>query len=236
MNGLILFLGGSFRLGNQWNINIGSNESYHEQINACKRHVEFIEHIIKKYQLNSISVFISTYNTQFNNDLLSIYEKYLIGSDIYDNLIGINNLFHNSINKIKNIEKFDFVLFIRIDLFLKDYFLDIFNPNINMVLFPTICWKQGSIYNNHPRVNDVIIFIPKKYYKYIRNIFNITHTSWHDLIEYTDLKYDDIDVMINTFHDSDSYKDFNPLYTIINREESKIWLSEGHTFDKYNFN
>ena len=41
--------------------------------------------------------------------------------------------------------------------------------------------------------------------------------------------------MINTFHDSDSFKDYNPLYYIVNRSESTIQ----HTtdiFDKFNFN
>lgn len=235
MNGLILFLGESFRFGNQNTRIRGTPESYDEQIKACKSHIDFIENIMNKFNMNSISVFVSSYTTPFDSDLLSIYEKYCIGKDLYPDVIGINNLFHNTINKIENIENYDFILFIRIDLFLKQHFIDIFNPTINMILFPTICWKEHSICENHPRVNDMIIFVPRKYYKYINKIFVNAHKSWCDLINTTDLTYDDMDTMIHTYHDSDSYKDYNPLYYIVNRAESNIFHSEGHIFDKYHF-
>lgn len=234
MNGLILFLGESFRLGNQGTRNRGSLKSYDEQINACNSHIRFIEHIIKKYQLNKIDVYISSYTTQYDNDLLSIYNKYLLGHIFHANPIGLNNLFHSSLDKIKNYE-YDFILFIRIDLFLKDYFMEVFNPKIDIILFPTICFIPFNISHGDPRVNDMLIFIPKKYYRYLRYI-EISHDSWHKIIKHTNLCYDDMDTMINTYHDSDSNKDFNPLYYIVNREENKIFHSEGHIFDKKKFN
>lgn len=41
--------------------------------------------------------------------------------------------------------------------------------------------------------------------------------------------------MINTFHDSNSAKDWNPLYYIVNREESSIFHTKDEIFDKFNF-
>jgi len=41
-----------------------------------------------------------------------------------------------------------------------------------------------------------------------------------------------MDVMINTYHDSDSQKDFNPLYYIVNRPENNVWHSENEIFTK----
>ena len=76
-----------------------------------------------------------------------------------------------------------------------------------------------------------MLFIPKKYYKYIKNI-KVYHDTWHELIKNTDLIYDDLDVMINTYHDSDSFKDLNPLYYIVNRPESTKWHCEFDIFDK----
>ena len=235
MNGLIILLGESFRLGCQGNRNRGTTESYNEQMKACKTHTDFIEHIITKFNMESVSVYISSYTTQFDNDLLSNYNKYLIGNTLYPDVIGITSLFHNSINKIQNIEKYDFVLYIRIDLFLKEYFIEIFNPTINMILFPTICWARDCKTGSHPRVNDMILFLPKKYYTYI-NKLQICHEGWNILINQTDLTYNDLDTMIHTYHDSDSFKDYNPLYYIVNRQESKDFHSEGHIFDKHNFN
>jgi hypothetical protein len=39
----------------------------------------------------------------------------------------------------------------------------------------------------------------------------------------------------NTRNRGDSYKDLNPLYYIVNREQSNVFHSEGHVFDKNNF-
>ena len=243
MNGLILFIGESFRLGGQGNRNRGTPESYKEQIKACNSHINFIEHSIQKFKLNSMSVFISTYNTQFDIELLLRYNKYLIGKTIYNDVIGLNNLFNKSLNEIKNIEKYDFISYIRIDLYLKQYFIDTFNPTLNTIVFPTICWHHDSIcwlYNGDskkvalPRVNDMTLFIPKKYYNYIQQI-NIGHNAWYDLVKNANMTYNDFDVMIDTYHDSDSFKDYNPLYYIVNRAENTKFSSEGHIFNKVTF-
>jgi len=234
MNGLILFLGESFRFGGQFTRNRGNADSYSEQIAACDTHTSYIKHIIKKYNMTSISVFISSYTTQFDNEILSKYGDYLIGHHMYPDVIGLNNLFQKSIQKIENIQNYDFVFYIRIDLYLKPRFFDIFDPTINMILFPTICWKYNNKVGNDPRVNDMLLFIPNTYYKYIPTI-EIGHEAWYILINRTDLKYNDLDTMINTYHDSDSAKDYNPLYYIVNRPENKIHHSEGVFFNKYAF-
>jgi hypothetical protein len=235
MNGLIIFMGESFRVGTQGTRNRGSAESYTGQIGACNSHIRFIEHIISSHNLNSISVHISSYTTQYDNDLLAIYDKYLIGRDYYDNPIGISTLFHNTINNIENISQYDFTLYIRIDLFLKPPFMEIFDPTINMILFPTIVWKWDCIVDGHPRINGMMTFIPKKYYDYLKYFQDIQHNTWRDLVITTDLTYDDMDTMIHTYHDSDSYKDMNPLYYIVNRPETTQHHSPGLIFDKYNF-
>jgi hypothetical protein len=237
MNGLIILLGESFRQlthDGQGQRNRGTPCSYDNQIKACNSHISFIENMIDKFKLNSMSVFISSYKTQYDIDLLTIYNKYLIGNNLYNNIIGLNNLFHNSIKKIENIEQYDFVLYIRIDLFLKDKFTEVFNPTSQMILFPTICWKKSYKSYGHPRVNDILLFIPKKYYNSIKHI-NIGHDTWFLLIKYAQLTYEDLDTMIHTYHDSDSYKDYNPLYYIVNRSESNTWHTPNDIFDKYNF-
>ena len=231
MKCLIIIIGESFRLGGQGTRARGTDASYEEQIKACNSHINFIEMLNKNYNMKSISVYISTYTTTYNEDLLKIYNKYLIGCKIYDDLIGLNQLFHNSIKSIHTKNQYDFILYLRIDLFLYKNFYNIFRPNWNTIRFPSICWFKDSKVENHPRVNDMLLFIPKKYYKYLTNI-NICHETWYQLVENTQLKYDDLDTMINTYHDSDSAKDYNPLYYIVNREKMEKWHSEGYIFDK----
>ena len=240
MKGLLLFIGESFRLGGQHTRNRGTMESYDEQMKACDSHIKFIEHINAKYNVN-VSCYISTYETQYDNKLLEKYKTYLIGNKIYNHLIGITSLYQNSIEdvkKIENIEYFDFILYIRIDLCLKEKFFDVFNPKLNTIHFSTICWHKDHFffhngdYKKQPRLNDNILFIPLKYFKYIQNI-KLCHETWGILINTTDLTYADLDVMIDTFHDSDSQKDFNPLYYIVNRPETSVNNSKGHIFNKF---
>ena len=234
MKGCIILFGESFRLGGQNTRNRGSDESYNEQIQASQSQMSFIKHLYSK-NVNAY-VYISSYETKFNNELCKVYADVLIGCDFYDNLIGQEMLIKNTINQI-TIEKFDFVLFMRIDLFIKNYFLEIFNPQWDKIMWPSICFKPYHKCGIHPRVNDMMGFFPRKYYSYFKYLYyNPTgHDQWAYFVNNTDLNYDCLDTMINTFHDSDSEKDFNPLYYIVNRPESKIHHNKGDIFNKFVF-
>ena len=236
MNSLLILFGESFRLGGQCNRNRGSEKSYKEQINASLSHIKFIESL-KKNNIN-MTVSINSYTTKFNNSLNEIYKSVLVDSEYYENLIGMNKLIHNCIDRITNINNYDFILCMRIDLFLKDLFLkdkffESFNPYSNKILFPSVCFKPFHKCGIHPRVNDMMMFIPKKYFDFIKK-FELSHNSWHDLIVSHKLSYEDLDMMLNTYHDSDSAKDFNPIYYIVNRNVNNTHKTK-EIFDKYNF-
>lgn len=233
MKGCIILFGESFRLGGQGNRNIGSNESYHAQILAANSHVNFIKDLNGKGV--NVDVYISSYKTKFSDDLVNVYKDVLIGSDFYDHLMGHENLINNKINKIADIKKYDFLLIMRIDLYLKNKFTEIFNSNWDKILWPSICFKPHHKCGIHPRVNDMMIFVPKKYYSHLEHFHKLTHEQWARLVEHTSLDYNCLDTMINTFHDSDSAKDFNPLYYIVNRYENNVQHTVGDFFDKWNF-
>jgi hypothetical protein len=232
MKALLLLFGESFRYGSQHNRNRGTEKSYKEQIEAAKTHIKFIKHLKEKFNIN-MCVSINSYDTKYNNDLIKIYDdnNLLIKTIFYKELIGQNKLIHNYINKA-DIKPYDFILYMRIDLFLKDKFITIFNPNSNKILFPSICSPTFKA-NNHPRINDMMLFIPKKFFKHINNI-DLSHHTWNILVTKYNFVYKDLDSMINTYHDSDSEKDNNPLYYIVNRPENPITKSE-KIFDKYKF-
>jgi hypothetical protein len=232
MKGMFLFIGESFRYGTHGTRCRGDDNSYDEQIKASKRHIEFIEYIAEKYNITDISIHLTSYHTKFNDDLLAIYQKYLRHHHFYDHVIGLNALFQNSIDFMDTKEEYDFIFYIRIDLYLKSHFFEIFDPTIHMILYPTICWKHDSRCGDHPRINDMMLFVPNKYFSYLKNII-VGHETWTCLLNSTDLTYNDMDTMIHTYHDSDSAKDFNPLYFIVNRPESDIFHSDGHIFNKF---
>lgn len=176
---------------------------------------------------------ILSYTTKFQNDLSNVYSKYLLSSTYHETAMGMQNLIEYSLNDIQKIQKeYDFILFMRIDLYLKDKFTQLFDSKWDKILFPSICFKPHHIILGHPRVNDVMTFFPKKYFNYI-NCTKFCHDAWYFFMNETDLTYDDIDTMIETFNDSDSAKDFNPMYFIVNRPECQRFHTEGEIFNKY---
>lgn len=231
MNLLLILFGESFRLGKQNNRNRGTEKSYKEQINASLSHIKFIENL-KNKNIN-IMVSINSYTTKFDNSLNEIYKSVLLDSKYYQNLIGQTKLINNCIDRITNIDNYDSILCMRIDIFLKDKFFEIFNPNSNKILFPSICFKPHHKCGVHPRVNDIMMFIPKKYFNLIKK-FELSHDTWYELITSHKLTYEDLDMMLNTYHDSDSAKDFNPIYYIVNRTINNTHRTK-EIFDKYNF-
>jgi hypothetical protein len=235
MNGCIILYGESFRLGGQYSRYIGSDESYNEQIKAANSHISFIKDLNTK-NIN-IDVYISSYETKFTENLIQEYKDILIGYEFYKNLIGQGSLINNAITKISNIEKYDFLLIMRIDLYLKSKMTEIFDSTWDKILWPSIIFKPYHKSGIHPRVNDMMIFIPKKYFSYLQYLdYNSSgHDQWAYFIENTDLTYDCLDTMLNSYHDSDSAKDLNPLYYIVNRKESDIHHDIGDIFDKYHF-
>ena len=253
MNIIFIIAGGSFRKGSRGNKNFGSENSYDEQIKASKSHIAFLEHIKKKYNL-TISIIISTYSTKYNNDLINIYNDYIVDINIFkynneNDLIGIHRMFHESYKD--HLKNYDAMFFFRIDIVLKQKLFDIFDPNSQKILFPFICSKinilNGHIDDRypsgHPKHSDILLFIPKKYF-YIINHIDLGHWTWEKLVVGSGrknrkniLRYDDLDCMIYTYHDSNSENDWNPLYYIVNREQAcfESWNDCG-IFDKKNYN
>jgi hypothetical protein len=232
-NGLLILFGETFRLGGQGNRNTGSEQSYKEQINAAQSHIKFISNL-KKKNINII-VSINSYTTRYDKNLTYIYKDVLYDSIFYTNLLGVNVLINNCINRVENITSYDFILCMRIDIFLKDKFMDIFKLDNDKILFPSICFEPHHKIGIHPRVNAMMMYIPKRYIIFFKqNGIDLYHDTWYKLVTYYNFNYEQLDTMLNTYHDSDSYKDYNPIYYIVNRYESTIHTTK-KIFDKYNF-
>jgi len=241
MKGILLFSGECFRMGDQGSKDRGSDAAYPQQMEAAYSHIRLIESLEQKGY--DMSVYISSYTTKFDEEFKNVYAKYLLGCDFHADLISQHFLIHNAIQTIENIEQYDFLLLLRIDLYLKDHFISIMNPTWDKVLFPSICHKPHHTTGSSvpfPRVNDMMIFIPKKYFYCIpfiiyRGIWIGGHDQWMDFIVHG-LTTEDMDMMIDTFHDSNSSIDWNPIYYVVNRPQSMATYNDSSMkFDKYNF-
>lgn len=231
---LLILFGESFRLGGQYSRNRGYESSYNEQINAAKSHMKLITFL--KQKKIDVDVSINSYTTKYDEDLTNIYKEVLYDKIFYPELIGQNGLIHNCMKRISNWKDYDFVLCMRIDLCLKDKFMEIFNPYSDKILFPSICFEPYHKVGNHPRINDMMLYVPKKYIGVFKEKeIQLSHRSWYDLIQEFKFDYNELDTMLNTYHDSDSAKDYNPIYYIVNRPECKKHHTSNKIFDKYNF-
>jgi hypothetical protein len=234
MRGLIILIGESFRDGRSGSRERDTDNSFITQKLASERHVLFLNHLKNNLGID-VDLIINTYKTKFEESIIEWYKDFLIEYISNNILIGLEKLLNWVTMKIDK-TKYDFVFAIRIDIYLKNMFFEKFDPNWNRITFSQICWtKCCRVDNNEPRVSDVIIFVPKRLFYLFDRYLHLFHESWICYKVNYKLTNSDLNLMIDTYHDSDSFKDWNPLYYIVSREESKIWHSEGYKLNMNTF-
>lgn len=221
---LLVFHGEVFRYGGEKTPNINNKNAIPEQIEASKTHRKLIDSL-------NCDVCIVTKSTDFDDSLKEMY-----GSKpsyfIYDTNNRCAAKF--TTENIDMFKKYTHVVFLRIDAFLKDRFFEVFKLGEKIGL-EFLLWISFQNREEIPNVSDTIIVFPNKY-MYIINKTIFTgenpsgghwgHGLMRDIIsEWPEISEDDFEFMIDTLHDSDSQKDWNPLHRIVNRPESSDWQS-----------
>jgi hypothetical protein len=235
---LFVISGESFRYGHQGSRGRGGDESYVRQKIAVTSQTNFIDFIKEKYDIDC-DLFFSIYkfSENWDNNFFSWYKKPPLFINNYDNLLGEGMLHSNIISYMYNninLNNYDFVLFVRADLFLKKYFYEIFDPFCEKVKYAhinEITDKVGKSYNyipntEIPAVNHQIFFVPKKYYR------NLVYGSlWNNHHSYVTslrggLKQSDITFFLNTYHSSSTDITWNPIFHQVGREETDFWVDQ----------
>lgn len=222
----------------------GSKDSIVQQSIAAQTHVDFIKFIEKKFDFK-IDVACTTYSTEFNNDIKSLYKECnVLFFDFLPELIGYTNLYKTAVNKVLDkVGEYDFVLFIRIDLILKSFFKQIFNPYSDKITFPFVLYKKHDAYkisyknsdknrddeyNSRPQVCDIIYYIPNKHINLIDK-YVLSHKICAQLLD--EVSIDNIDCYVHTLHNSNTLDDWNPIYIIANRPICIEWYSNGYVYN-----
>jgi hypothetical protein len=204
-------------------------------------HVDFISKIQQKTN-RTCDVYIHTYQTNYDKDILLLYpnikgtrfltERTTTG--ISSHIDGVNDIIKATGQDIE----YECIIYLRIDLCLKPFFTDVLDYDrcTSFILFPSICFFYYGFHLNYdgtPRIADTILIVPRKFFHLLYPMrFTLYHDTWSQL---KSIGVDDKDVglLLNTYHDSDSQKDWNPLYYICNRPESSVWYSAGYMLDPY---
>jgi hypothetical protein len=221
---LICYYGGSFREGDLGSLKRDTTYGYESQENASITHAKLKQVLNDKgYQTD---ILISTRNTKFSNKLESWYEPYnMILNKISEQIHGRDHMIQATVDNINKLNKYDydFILFIRIDLFLKPDFFQVLNTESYKISFlannynPKNC---NHMQQNNPEVVDLILFIPKKYFYILDSKFMLAHDSWSYYKEKYKLKDSDMAFMTELMFDSNSIIDKNPFYLMSGRKEN----------------
>ena len=223
--GLLLIVGECFREGSQHSRLRDTEYGFYSQKMASDSHMQLIKQLENDGYL--IDTMICTYQTKYESELKTWYHpntEFIFQKE----LIGIEGLINQGIWSIEKetIDQYDFLFILRIDLFLKPLFFRVFQPSHAKIMFPFICWKRWYRHIDSPRVAGMMEFIPRRYLSQLSNCaISMEHETWHIYNEYYGWNADDMGFFIDTFHDADSGKDYNPLYKTVSRPETNIWHS-----------
>jgi hypothetical protein len=226
MKGLILFRGLTFREFDSKRRFAESLESYNNQISATLSHVKFVKHL--KSQGHDIDVAFDTIQTQHTTDLTNLFEDNLKFCSL-KNVMDVHT--HYSLYRaVTNLEPvfynvfYDFFVIVRNDMFLKDQFFEVFNPDDDKLKFMSITWyKHRKTPKNNPRVNDCMFFIPRQYFNIMRFLPTDPGSDHHDILdiwlkEFPKLEFD---CYLKGYFDSNTKNDQNPLYKLVDRPEAQ---------------
>jgi hypothetical protein len=234
----IILRGESFRLGSQDSRIVGNDQSYEEQEAASDTHNKLAEKIESLGYI--VDVYIDTYSTKYDNDLLSWYGTRAKLHKFHKvPLESQEALIKDSIELMEeSIDYYDAILLLRLDLFLKDQYINEYDPGVQTVQFISALWLRNSkTPKGNPRINAIIFHYPKKYYNKLHILYTGSSKKngmrMHDILDYDTLVYNvDYTFLSNNFYDSDSQKDLNPYYRIVGRPESTVWHDAGKEFPR----
>jgi|688.fasta_scaffold394137_2 hypothetical protein len=228
MRTLLVLWGESYRSGPHMSDIRGTNDYLKRQIMASKSHISLANEL-KKID-HQIDLLITTYklNENDDNNLLSFYQKNMnvIKSKFYDNRFPseealFNDIFH-TIGEVINKKDYDYILFVRIDLYLKKLFLEMIRDYPKNIMFVHI---DSNIDVNRKIFNicQQIFSIPKKYFNIIKNkvLYNCYPHRFKDAMISYGVDKDDITYLTPTLHVCSTDFGWNPFYIQVGRSYNK---------------
>jgi hypothetical protein len=238
---LIVINGETYRHGPQGSRGRGTEESFKLQNFASKSHLDFVSYIENKFNLEcNFLLFYYSLNDLWDKKFESYYLEKTVFTKKLDSLLGetwLHASLLDNINKNVNYNEYDFILFIRPDLYLKNYFFEIFDLTDNKIKFSNIneiTDQEGKSWNvilNHPSVNHQIFYVPKIFYP---NLFR--GCLWQNHLSYMSclrcgLSKEQISFFLDTYHSSSTSNTWNPIFHQVGREETKFWVDKDYVVD-----
>jgi hypothetical protein len=234
MRGLIITRGMCFRNGTRGTLNYGDETTITSQKEATLSHRKLYHHLKNKYNLE----------LTFHLDSPSTNYDHLLKEWLSDCNVNFNFVEEKDPSQLQNFNRiiknfgtkiwfYDFIIILRNDIFLKDLFIESIIPNDNVLRYPFVLWyRDRKVRFNLPKISETLFFFPRRYFR-LFEAFTEDVGHFHEVL----VQMKQVDTMlehspyINTYHDADSYYDFNPLYRMVSRDE--CLTTETHPDLKY---
>lgn len=191
-------------------------------------------------------IFLNTYNLneEFDRLITQIYGRHLRYLCFNPNIMPSEEvLMWYTVQKMKEIPTFDydFVIFTRPDLYVKNHFLKVLSPTNQKMMYSHVDtnfahdWVDANIkyfsslsdvdvdfrvfHDEIPPIGHAIIQVPQRFFEHIFNLdFWDRHASAKKFSRFVDPKKD-IGLFAETFHWGTSCMGWNPLYSMVDRDE-----------------
>jgi hypothetical protein len=223
----------SFRDGTRGTRTYGTDSSIENQKEATLSHSKLFHNIKNKYNID----------LKFHLDTASTNHNFLLKEWLEDCNATFNFTEQRDASQLQNFNRiiksigglwfYDFVIILRNDIFIKDEFINLIDPKEQDFKYPFVLWyKDRKLKFNIPKISETLLFFPRRYYR-LFEAFTEDVGHFHEVL--LQMKYMDSMLehspYINTYHDADSFYDFNPLYRMVSREETLT--TETHPDLKY---
>ena len=224
MRGLIVTRGMSFREGTRGSSSYGSEFAIESQKEATLSHSKLFHTIKNKYNID-LKLHIDTATTDHDYLLKEWLEDCNATFNFTEQRdpTQLQN-FNRIIKNIGGLWSYNFIIVCRNDIYLKNEFVDIINPHDNQFRYPFVLWyKDRKFKKNTPKISDTIFFFPRRYFR-LFEAFTEDVGHFHEVLfqmKYFDSMLEHLPY-INTYHDADSFYDFNPLYRMVSRQETSV--------------
>ena len=225
MKGLLIFFGEAFR--DTFGRNRDTEFGFTNQKESSKSHVD----LINKLENNNykIDVAINTYETKFKKELIEFYKNIVFYNFTNEDYKAQHTAVGETLKNVSShidINLYDFLFICRIDLFLKELLIEVFNPNTEFIIYPNVMSIENHIIQ-FPHISDTFCIIPKKYFNPFDNwkgIFeNRNNLLYHQAVQHlllNGLTLDNIDFFSDKIYVANTIQSKNPLYKINSRKEA----------------
>lgn len=208
--------------------------NFNDQKTCSFSHLRFLQRI----RPAEADVLINTYafTPDYDAALRSWYPN-VIRYTAHPEMLGEYGLVDDTIAQLSELDlsPYDGILFVRIDLFLREYFNFVFRVHEESVLYAHLdSHEESGNGGPYPGICHNLVYVPRPFFSLLlQGVVWKRHESANLLAPYTNK----IKFYSNTFHSCNTAHEWNPFFAMAGRDEPQVlWCSRNGNYRGKRFN